>query len=76
MVIPAGGTVAQGDTITYTLTVRNPYARPLTNAVVTDPIPAHVDFMGASDGGAVSGQPGSQVVRWNLGTLAPERPAA
>ena len=71
VVIPAGGTVAQGDTITYTLTVRNPYARPLTNAVVTDPIPAHVDFTGASDGGAVSGQPGSQVVRWNLGTLAP-----
>nr|WP_291430187.1 DUF11 domain-containing protein [Deinococcus sp.] len=71
VVIPVGGTVAQGDTITYTLTVRNPYTRPLTNAVVTDPIPAHVDFTGASDGGALSGQPGSQVVRWNLGTLAP-----
>lgn len=69
--IPAGGTVAAGDTITYTLTVRNPYTRPLTNAVVTDPIPAHVDFVSASAGGVLGGQPGAQTVTWNLGTLAP-----
>ncbi|MVN87064.1 DUF11 domain-containing protein [Deinococcus sp. HMF7620] len=69
--VPDGGTVAAGDTITYTLTMRNPYARPLTNAVVSDPIPAHVDFKEASAGGVVSGQPGAQTVTWALGTLQP-----
>ncbi|PTA67412.1 DUF11 domain-containing protein [Deinococcus arcticus] len=69
--VPAGGTVAAGDTVTYTLSVRNPYTQPLTGAVVTDALPAHVDFRSASAGGVVSGQPGAQTVTWNLGTLAP-----
>lgn len=63
--------VAQGDTLTYTLQVRNPYARPLTGVTVQDPLPAHVDFVSASTGGAVGGEPGAQVVTWEVGTLAP-----
>ncbi|WP_221089326.1 DUF11 domain-containing protein [Deinococcus aquaedulcis] len=69
--VPDGGTVAAGDTVTYTLTVRNPFTRPLTNVVVSDPLPAHVDFKAASAGGVVSGQPGAQTVTWTLGTLQP-----
>lgn len=69
--VPAGSTVAVGDRITYTLSVRNPYAHALTNAVVRDPVPAHVDALGASADGRVSGQPGAQTVTWTLGTLAP-----
>lgn len=65
-----GATVAVGDTVTYTLSVRNPYNRPLTNVVVTDPIPAHVDFVSATGNGQMSGAAGQQSVTWNLGTLA------
>jgi uncharacterized repeat protein (TIGR01451 family) len=71
-VTPAPGqTVAQGDTLTYTLRVRNPYARPLTGLTVSDPLPAHADFVAASEGGSPSGQPGAQTVTWNVDTLAP-----
>ncbi|ANE44711.1 DUF11 domain-containing protein [Deinococcus puniceus] len=69
--VAANMTVATGDKITYTLSVRNPYTRPLTNVVVSDPVPAHTDFVGASAGGVVAGPVGTQVVTWNLGTLQP-----
>ncbi|WP_019587386.1 DUF11 domain-containing protein [Deinococcus apachensis] len=64
-------TVAQWDTLTYTLKVRNPYTRALTGVRVSDPLPAHVDFVSASDGGVASGQPEAQVVDWAVETLAP-----
>ncbi|GBF05983.1 hypothetical protein DAERI_060243 [Deinococcus aerius] len=64
-------TVAAGEALTYTLKVRNPYTHALTSLRVSDPLPAHVDFVSASDGGAVSGQPGAQVVEWAVDTLAP-----
>lgn len=64
-------TVAQGEELTYTLRVRNPYARPLTGVTVSDPLPAHVDFVEASAGGQVSGELGRQTVSWTVGTLAP-----
>lgn len=67
--LDAGTSVAVGDTITYTLSVHNPYSRVLTNVVITDPIPAHVDFVSANQGGVVSGTPGDQTVTWNVGTL-------
>lgn len=69
--IQGGDTVKVGDTVVYTLKVRNPYTLPLHNVVVTDPIPAHVDFMSASEAGTVIGTQGEQTITWNLGTLAP-----
>lgn len=63
------GNVAIGDTIVYTLTISNPYQRDLTNVVVTDPLPEHVEFVSASDNGTVSGDVGKQSVIWSLGTL-------
>ncbi|MPY66294.1 DUF11 domain-containing protein [Deinococcus sp. SDU3-2] len=64
-------TVSQGEELTYTLRVRNPYARPLTGVTVSDPLPGHVDFVEASAGGRVSGEAGAQTVSWAVGTLAP-----
>lgn len=64
-------TVAQGEELTYTLSVRNPYARPLTGVTVSDPLPGHVDFVEASAGGRVSGETGAQTVSWAVGTLQP-----
>ncbi|AWT36991.1 hypothetical protein DM785_01795 [Deinococcus actinosclerus] len=69
--IPEGGTVSIGDTVTYTLTVRNPYTQPLTNVVATDPIPAHLNATALGQGGVLSGVSGAQTATWNLGTLAP-----
>jgi uncharacterized repeat protein (TIGR01451 family) len=67
--LPAGATVAAGDTITYHLSVRNPYTRPLTGVVVTDALTPHLDFVSASAGGVSTGMPGTQTVKWELGTL-------
>lgn len=68
-------TLARGEPVTYTLSVRNPYTRPLTGVVVSDPLPAHVDFVPGSnvisDSGTVTGEAGGQVATWNVGTLAP-----
>ncbi|MEW6421045.1 MAG: DUF11 domain-containing protein [Deinococcota bacterium] len=67
--------LSRGETVTYTLSVRNPYTRPLTGVVVSDPLPPHVDFVPGSntlsEGGTVSGEVGAQVATWNVGTLAP-----
>ena len=68
--IAAGATVAVGDTITYTLSVHNPYPRPLNSVVISDPVAAHLEVTGASNGGTVRGEAGAQTVTWNLGTLA------
>ena len=64
-------TVATDDVLTYTLDVRNPYGTPLNDVVVTDPIPAHLDFLDASSGGTLSGSLDEQRVTWQLGDLAP-----
>ncbi|MDP9765302.1 CARDB domain-containing protein [Deinococcus enclensis] len=69
--VPAGRSVVPGDTITYTLSVTNPYARPLADVVIRDPLPTDVDFVGATDGGQAAGEPGTQTVTWTLGTLQP-----
>ena len=69
--LPAGATVATGDTITYRLSVRNPYTRELTGVVVSDKLTAHLDFVSATDGGFSTGAEGAQTVQWNLGRLPP-----
>src|SRR5690606_3875639 len=72
--------VTPGQVYTYTLTVENQLvAESLTGATVTDMLPAGVEFVSASGGGAVSGQgaadgdgnlPGGTVT-WSLPALAP-----
>jgi uncharacterized repeat protein (TIGR01451 family)/fimbrial isopeptide formation D2 family protein len=47
-------------TLTYTLS-----NGPVTNAVITDPLPEFVHFVSASDGGTFA----NGVITWNLGTL-------
>jgi len=47
-------------TLTYTLT-----NGPVTNAVITDPLPAYLTFVSASNGGTFA----AGVITWNLGTL-------
>ncbi|ACO45009.1 DUF11 domain-containing protein [Deinococcus deserti] len=68
--VPQDRPVQVGDTLTYTLAVRNPYARALTDVMVADPLPAHLNFVSGSTGVQVSGGPGNQSVSWALGTLA------
>lgn len=62
-------TVGPGDILVYTLTVTNPYTSPLSQVNITDPVPAGVEVIGASDGGETSGSAGQQTVKWTLGTL-------
>ncbi|WP_291424750.1 DUF11 domain-containing protein [Deinococcus sp.] len=66
-----GESVTSGDVLTYTLRVTNPYNGPLTGVQVSDPLPAHLDKVTASDGGVVTGAPEAQTVAWNIGILAP-----
>jgi fimbrial isopeptide formation D2 family protein/uncharacterized repeat protein (TIGR01451 family) len=47
-------------TLTYTLT-----NGPVTNAVITDPLPGFLNFVSASNGGTFA----AGVITWNLGTL-------
>jgi fimbrial isopeptide formation D2 family protein/uncharacterized repeat protein (TIGR01451 family) len=49
-------------TLTYTLS-----NGPVTNAVITDPLPEFLTFVSASDGGVFDASSG--VITWNLGTL-------
>jgi uncharacterized repeat protein (TIGR01451 family) len=51
--------------VTYLLTVSNPGSLPATNVVVTDPVPAQMAFVRASDGGQLV----DNQVRWDIGTL-------
>src|SRR5206468_2311877 len=51
----------------FTLAVANPGTAPATNVRVTDPIPAGLDFVEASDGGVYD--PASHLASWTLGTL-------
>lgn len=51
----------------YQITVSNPGTAPVTNLVITDPVPEKAKFEKASDGGQLAGNQ----VKWALGTLAP-----
>ncbi|HEX6140261.1 MAG TPA: Ig-like domain-containing protein, partial [Candidatus Limnocylindria bacterium] len=50
-------------TLTYTLT-----NGPVTNAVITDPLPSFLEFVSASNGGAYNAA--TRTITWNLGTLS------
>jgi len=57
-----------GRNITYTITVRNTGDGEARDTVVEDSLASSVEFVSASDGGALNGRN----VVWNLGTLAPD----
>jgi uncharacterized repeat protein (TIGR01451 family) len=59
--------VASYETFTYTLIITNSTGVALSQAVLTDTLPAKVIFAGASDGGVLVGN----VVSWTLPALAP-----
>lgn len=63
----SGGRVGKSDTLTYTLTVTNPYNTALTNVKVSDPVPAHLMIVGTPAGSTVAGN----TVTWTVDTLAP-----
>lgn len=63
--------VTTGDLLSYTLTVKNPYTLPLSNVVVTDPLPAHLDVVTSTGGAVTSGPLDAQTLTWTAGTLQP-----
>lgn len=58
--------VQPGELLTYTLTVDNPMAPPLTGVVITDVVPANSTFAYALDGGSYS----NGIVTWNIVNIA------
>ena len=61
------GLVPAGTALTYTLSVQNPYATPLNNVVISDPLNTALEFLSA-DGNA---QVENGAVIWRLVALAP-----
>jgi uncharacterized repeat protein (TIGR01451 family)/uncharacterized repeat protein (TIGR02543 family) len=67
---PDSSTVLQpGDPIAYTMTVQNTGTGVATNAVVSDALPAQVDYVSCS--GGISCNSSAGTVTWNVGTLNP-----
>jgi uncharacterized repeat protein (TIGR01451 family) len=70
----AGATVQPGDVINYMLTVTNPSdLRSLTNVVITDQLPLHLNYVGpiGSPAPDTSLLASSRILRWNIGTIPP-----
>ncbi|HET7091814.1 MAG TPA: hypothetical protein VFL17_24535, partial [Anaerolineae bacterium] len=70
----AGATVQPADLITYMLTVTNSSdLRPLTNVVITDQVPLHLNYVGpvGSPAPDTSLLASSRILRWNIGTVPP-----
>ena len=63
------GTVKIGDTVTYTLSIKNPYTHALTAALAQDTLSVAHTFVSASDGGSYDSV--TRAVTWKLGTLQP-----
>lgn len=57
----SAGPLGIGDTLVYTLTLTNSSAIPLTGLVISDTLPAELDFVSASNGGAFA----DGKVRWS-----------
>ncbi len=68
-VVCAAASMTVGDTATFTVVVTIPpeAALPVSDVVVSVPIPGGTSFVGASDGGVVAGG----VITWSLGEMAP-----
>jgi uncharacterized repeat protein (TIGR01451 family)/uncharacterized repeat protein (TIGR02543 family) len=58
-----------GDPITYTVTVQNSGTGIATNAVVSDTLPAQVNYVSCAGGSSCNNSAG--MVTWNVGTLNP-----
>lgn len=56
-----------GRPVEFSLTVTNKGDMAANNTVLRDPVPSGVEFVSATDGGALSGG----AVTWNLGSIAP-----
>ncbi len=63
------GVVQVGDELTYDVTISNSSTRTnATGVVITDTLPAELDFVSATDGGVYDAA--AHTVTWNIGTLA------
>lgn len=60
-------TATAGSNVTYTINWTVTGAPAATNAVITDPIPANMTFVSATNGGTLS----TNTVTWNLGNQTP-----
>lgn len=61
--------VEAGSTVTYSISIKNPYSRSLNQVKVTDELDPLLSYVSSSNGGTVSGtQP--QIVTWNIPSLA------
>jgi len=58
--------VEAGEQFTYTISYLNGNTYPVDNVVITDTLPAEVEFVSATSGGTEAGG----VVTWNIGTVA------
>ena len=61
-------TTHPGETVTFTLSYENTGAGTALNTVLTDTLPAELDFVSASDGEVPD--PVTGVISWNLGDIA------
>ncbi|MEY3013763.1 MAG: hypothetical protein RIT45_2498 [Pseudomonadota bacterium] len=66
-----GGQARPGDTLTFTIDLRNDGDATGKEVVVDDPIDARLQDIEPLDGGVLIGSGDAKVVRWNLGDLAP-----
>ncbi|MFC1799520.1 T9SS type A sorting domain-containing protein [Candidatus Eisenbacteria bacterium] len=64
--VATGDCVGDGAIFTYTITYDNPNDDPLTGVVLTDNLPAELEYVSSTGGGSYS----MGVVTWNLGTVA------
>ena len=61
-------TAAPGDPVTYTITYSNDSPVNVTNAVITDVLPAGLDYVSASNGGSYAA--GTRTITWNVGNIS------
>ncbi|HEV8546054.1 MAG TPA: hypothetical protein VGQ64_07150 [Candidatus Limnocylindrales bacterium] len=67
---PDGGSVNAGDPITWTIKVENIGAGTATGVVLSDNLPAGIDWSEAEADCSIAGAVGSEVLTCNVGTLA------